>query len=46
METTDKVRGRFGKKLLGIPNCIASVFTEIGISIVKKRQVYRQRESM
>jgi hypothetical protein len=44
MERTGKVHGRFGKKLLVIPNCITSFFAEIGISIVKKRQVYRQRE--
>jgi hypothetical protein len=44
MERTGKLHGRFGKKLLGIPNCIASVFAEIGLSIVKQRQVHRQRE--
>jgi hypothetical protein len=43
MQRTGKVDGRFCKKLLGIPNCTASVSAEMGLSIVEKRQVCRQR---
>ena len=42
MEITGKVHGRFCKKLLGIPNCTASVFAEMGLRIVEKRKVHRQ----
>jgi len=41
MERTGKVHGRFCKKLLGIPNCTASVFAEMGLSIVERRQLHR-----
>jgi hypothetical protein len=43
VERTRKIHGRFCKKLPGIPNCTASDFAEMGLSIVEKRQVHRQR---
>jgi hypothetical protein len=43
MERTGTVHGRFCKKLLRIPNCTASVFADMGLSIMEKRHVLRQR---